>query len=696
MSKVWYFVIIIVSTISFFGCDDPAKHQTSHPEDGGINLTIDWSTESSSKVETYNAHIVFASGTTMRFEGLSGVTNNFIVNPGEATIYVFNDADNINISGRKASIKNSGAGISPNSGLFYSWSGQVYTERDKDITETALMNRQTGELKISFAIKPASMIDKIKNVSAKIDGIASEIDLQTNELSEPSSVYTTLTKNSYYATTTMQLFGFILSAKQHIRIDVEFEGGYTRSATHELTSLIEGFNDSKNSLFTLNADMYISESSFTVDNWSRNTQSRYLSIYPTTINLTDGRSQDTIFVTTDQPSWVHSVIINNDWLDLTYDGNILVLSATDNYTPEERNATINISAGGLSESTTITQDKYVIEYYSDKEAVKIQGASVGKGVNIVLMGDGYTTDDMTKKTGKYELDMRLAAEHFFSVYPLSAYRDHFNVYMSTAISNEKGISNTTLNKTVDNRFNSTMEGGFSTGISSNVYAVVEYLDVIDELSDVPLDDITVLLQINENVYAGTCAMYYPMSISSGYGEGLSICMIPVYTPLFRELVVHEAAGHGFSKVTDEYIYYPSSSIPDEEKKQIIDFKKYGWFENVDFSDDINETSWSGFANNSDYSMVDTFEGASMYGKGIWRPEFNSCMNNNVLYFNAPTRWAQVRRIKRLAGIPYTFTQFLQDDVVPEYPSETRSELKNFIPLASPVIKELDKAKIRNR
>ena len=109
-------------------------------------------------------------------------------------------------------------------------------------------------------------------------------------------------------------------------------------------------------------------------------------------------------------------------------------------------------------------------------------------------------------------------------------------------------------------------------------------------------------------------------------------------------------------------------------------KRYGWFENVDFYDDILLTSWKRFAGHSKYDRVGTFEGA-MYGKGIWIPEFNSCMNNNILYFNAPTRWAQVRRIHKLAGIDCTFSQFLQDDQIPVYPTSARSKDKDFVPLA---------------
>jgi hypothetical protein len=46
------------------------------------------------------------------------------------------------------------------------------------------------------------------------------------------------------------------------------------------------------------------------------------------------------------------------------------------------------------------------------------------------------------------------------------------------------------------------------------------------------------------------------------------------------------------------------------------------------------------------------------------------MIGGVLYFNAPSRWAQVKRINELEGTPYTFERFLVDDVVPVVPPET--------------------------
>ena len=697
MSKFNFIILVIFVILMFPGCDDE-KNQTSHPDEGGITLTTDWSKAGSSVPTTYQAYIVSSSGETKLFENLSGTTNNLVVKPGDATFYVFNKAENVSISDKKVIINNAGVGIVSNPGLFYSFSGQVTTVRDRDIAQTAQMERQIGELKISLAIKPAMMIDKIKTINATFDGIASELNMQTKEISVPSVISTTFSKNSYYATATARLFGFIQSAKQSLKLNIEFENGKTASVISDISSLVDGFNTSKNTLFSLNASMYVDENAATaiIDNWERNAESRYLSAYPSEISLPGKASDTAIAVITDQQSWGYSIIKTGDWITTNQTSDKLELSVTENLDQTARQAIINISAGGLIERLTVTQKKNESDSYSDKEVVILQSATIGKGVNIIMMGDGYTSEDMVKRTGKYECDMRTSAEHFFSVYPFTRYRDYFNVYMITAVSNEAGLSDKFGNSFFDTKFETIREGGNSTEINCNTDIVIEYLEEITDLSDTDIHDLTVIMPINADIYSGTCYMFYPNHIppDAGYSEGFSICMCPVVSNMFKEIIVHEAVGHGFSKVVDEYIYNPKEPVPDVEKDRAIYFKQFGWAENIDFYSDIMETSWSGFADNPKYGIVSTFEGALTYGKGVWRPENNSCMNDNVLYFNAPTRWAQVRRIMKLAGISYSLSQFLQDDVVPEYPTRTRRNMDNFIPLAPPVIRILNSSALK--
>ena len=405
----------------------------------------------------------------------------------------------------------------------------------------------------------------------------------------------------------------------------------------------------------------------------------------------DGELQ---FVTVDTNVSSWSASTKDTWMTISHEENQFSVKAKNHSdTKNDRTGIITVKAGEATPVTIIvTQLKE--EFYNDRDVIKLQSATVGKGVNIVLMGDGYTSKDMRKRAGKYELEMREAADHFFSVQPYIRYRDHFNVYMVVAVSNQEGVSVKTPAKKVDTKFSAIWEGGKSTGLDFDNDMVFEYVETIDELSSVHLHDITVILPINADFYAGTCWMWYPTNYK-GAGAGFSVALCPVSRNFkgniggdFRALVLHEAGGHGFAKLADEYLTYNSTITLTEKNKVIQQKNDWDWRENVDFSSDMTKTTWSGFASRSKYNMVSAFEGAYYYTKGVWRSENNSCMNDNVAYFNAPSRWAQVRLIKKLAGLSYTFAQFLQEDVIPEYPAGTHAKsAEEFVPLAPPVVME---------
>jgi len=679
MHKIKYTVLLVAVLSVLFGCDILDKDKTSHPNEGGINLDIDWSKTTGQSAPALKARFMAATGSIQDFH-INGNNNLLVVKPGEGTLYVFNEAEHVTVTGIKANVSSN-----QNPGMFYSYYGQVFTERDQDIDHTAVMTQQTGEVKISLAIKPASIISKVKTVSAVLEGMYSELDMQTNKLSTPVSTSFGLSKSAYFATALIRTLGFDSSTKQLIKFEIEMENGSRANVTSDLTSLVSGFNQAKNTLLAINAELFVSGETnpvATVDKWECNTEIQYLSVMPAEIELVNQASGDVIEVITDQSSWTYHISSNGDWLTATQSETQLTIAATANNNNTSREATIRISAGGLNESVTVRQNPTTSTTYADKETVKLQSATIGKGVNIIVMGDGYTIQDMNRGTGKYERDMRAAADHFFSVYPYSAYRNYFNVYMVAAISNQAGISNKSTNTTVDNKFQTIWEGGRSTGIDCDDDIVIEYVDAIDELEYAYLHDLTVILPINANIYAGTCRMWITYQ---DFANGFSIGMCPVGSD-FKEVVMHEAGGHGFAKLNDEYIYNHDQTIPDDDQEDVILYKKYGALENVDLFSDILLTSWKGFAGLPKYNMVSTFEGAATYGKGIWRPEYNSCMNNNVPYFNAPSRWAIVRRIMRLAGFNYSFAQFLQDDIVPVYPTSARRyDDKSFVPLAPPKV-----------
>jgi len=688
MRQIVFFILIIFTVLSISGCEE--DYQTSHPEDGGILLSLDWSDTDIENTPDCQVRVIYATGEVADFNLPSSIETPIVVKPGDATLYVYSRSENINVTEGIATVRNSDNGSIIDAGKFYYYSQAIHTEKDSDTPIRATMKKITKSLKTTFAILPAEINSSISNINMVLENVYSNFDMKDGTMTATSELSTTLQTGSYYTTSEASVLGFRQQNGQKVQLTVLLKDGRTLKAESDVSTLLSDFNNVQDRPCSLSAILNISGSNISLSGWEKNATLRYLSLPVSELTYTSTAQDTIVTVTTDQPSWVFSVSQEGDWLKVSKSENKLTIAAVANNENVERKATITVSAAGLSREIKVTQKgQPVATVYKDKEVYKIQSATVGKGVNLVFMGDGYTAKDMTPGTGKYERDIRYSLDLFFSVYPYNKYREYFNAFMVIAVSNEEGLSVKSPATKVNTKFKCLWDGGNSTLIDYDAEMVFDYLLLCEDYveSHVGLNDISIIVPINADVWAGTAHLYTVndnTTIINSQGYAVGLC--PMGSAV-EQILVHEVCGHVFPKLLDEYVYYTNQSYPEEEKVSINRAKQYGWFENVDFYSNILQTTWKGFANKTKYSMVGCFEGADEYGKGIWRPEANSCLNNNIWYFNAPSRWAIVRRIKYLAGETYTFEQFLNDDIIPNVPSSTRSTLldKLLPPLAPPVI-----------
>ena len=131
---------------------------------------------------------------------------------------------------------------------------------------------------------------------------------------------------------------------------------------------------------------------------------------------------------------------------------------------------------------------------------------------------------------------------------------------------------------------------------------------------------------------------------------------------------HEAGGHGFGKLADEYIYH-NAFIQTCDCKDGCDhgyvfnkMKALGWYKNLSFSGDATQVPWAHLIYHPQYSnTVDMFEGGYMHTRGVYRSEVTSCMNNNIPYYSAISRQAIVERIMEYAGETFSLESFYARD-----------------------------------
>lgn len=106
--------------------------------------------------------------------------------------------------------------------------------------------------------------------------------------------------------------------------------------------------------------------------------------------------------------------------------------------------------------------------------------------------------------------------------------------------------------------------------------------------------------------------------------------------------------------------------------EIKEWQKLGYQMNLDFTNDTSAILWKDFIGTDKYEMVGAYEGGFEYQYGVWRPEKNSCMNNNIPYFNAQSRWCITKRIMELSDIQYNIQKFMEDDQIPPPIARTKS------------------------
>ena len=307
---------------------------------------------------------------------------------------------------------------------------------------------------------------------------------------------------------------------------------------------------------------------------------------------------------------------------------------------------------GFRTSMTVEQFDYE---YDDGDLITHQTAAIGNGVNIVLIGDCFDAKDISE--GKYRDAMNDAYLYFFDIEPYNTYKDYFNVYSVFGLSFDSGMG--THNTIREARFGSqyTLEDGVSPDFET-IFAAACIAPINDNVAR------TLIIMVeNSSEYDGLCYMW---------GDGSAVAIVPMSTDPapydFRGLIHHEAGGHGFGKLADEYIYHNQfisscKGCGNFYELQIEAMKEYGFYDNVSLSGSMYDVPWSHMIFDSRYSnVVDIYEGAYMHSRGVYRSEATSCMNNNIPYYNAISREAMVKRIMKYAGEDYSFEAFKSKDV----------------------------------
>lgn len=341
--------------------------------------------------------------------------------------------------------------------------------------------------------------------------------------------------------------------------------------------------------------------------------------------------------------------------------------------------------GGPYCSTDFTQDGAVTQ---------LQAASIGNGINIVLMGDAFS--DRLIADGTYDQVMNETMEAFFSVEPYRSFRELFNVYSVKVVS---------INETYDGIHETALGTWFGDGtlVGGQDATVFDYAN---EVPGFNADQSVICVVMNKQAYAGTCYMYGTLSFEpeKGFyfsmkdGSGAAIAYVPlgVDSENFSHIVQHEAGGHGFAKLADEYYYPGGGSISQDDADMLEAYHATGWYTNVDTKASTNTVLWVDLLQDENYASegLGIFEGAFLYEQGVYRPTLNSLMNSGTGHFNAPSRKTIYHIIGQRAygdASQFDYDSFVAYDAINRTNNNNVSGWPNYRqtilpPLHSPVVK----------
>lgn len=371
--------------------------------------------------------------------------------------------------------------------------------------------------------------------------------------------------------------------------------------------------------------------------------------------------------------------------------------------------------------------------------VVLQEATKGDGTDIIIMGDGFDKTHFGS-AGDYDKIMRKAYNDFFSVEPYTSLKEYFNVYYINAVSSEDHDAepSQSLNGATQGDASTIFSTQFTpntTSITGDDNATRTYAAQAirkkggkngsectdeDEISS-RVNSSLIMVMVNVKCHAGTCSISYNFATDYCAVSSVAYTALSTSEEMRRWTLIHEAGGHGFGKLSDEYGDNRITSFSTTEWDYLIrqhnsgiyrninehwtaDEKADGW--NNDFRDTYTDESnvyWSDLLDAS-YGYTDSeglgiYRGGKTYSNLFCRPTNNSVMRNQFdtdgHYFNAISRWAIWYRLMRLTNSTdaQSFKESLNDFIafdkkltIEKNSALTKScDTEGLLPLATPVL-----------
>jgi len=259
--------------------------------------------------------------------------------------------------------------------------------------------------------------------------------------------------------------------------------------------------------------------------------------------------------------------------------------------------------------------------------------------SIVIMGDGYTLADMEK----FRQDAQNLEKYLFdpvegvSPFNKTPFSNYFNIFTIFLNSEERGIGdgrakNTILRCFYDQNMIRFDDVNFFGGRKApSPYDVAQQF-----VPGINLINTIVVVLVNDTKI---CYSTGYRNVAFGGGNWISLIPADVDPQEFRRLVIREVGGRGFGRLAPLGTFFDTDLIK-------LWYDLYGFFANVDITDDTRTVRWAHFINIG-YPAV----GVNSVGYGVYCPNLYNVMNVNSgsFEYDGPSREAIIKRIYSIHG-----------------------------------------------
>lgn len=239
-----------------------------------------------------------------------------------------------------------------------------------------------------------------------------------------------------------------------------------------------------------------------------------------------------------------------------------------------------------------------------------QGGTSDKCIDVVIVPEGYTADEMEL----FYQDAQTAVSSLLSHEPFKTMQDRFNILAVELSSVDNQVS-----VPKDGLWTETaLSSHFSTFYTDRYLTTLRLRQLHDKLAGVPYEHIIILA--NTDVYGGG-------------GIFNSYTLTTAHHAQFAPVVVHEF-GHSFGGLADEYYY-------DDQYEQFYNSETEPWEPNITTKVDF-DSKWKDLMPDN----AGLYEGGGYMSKGVWRGSPDCRMKTNTYAEFCPVCRRSLERIIR--------------------------------------------------